>query len=90
MQMEMPDKPKCSQCGAPLSADAPGGLCLRCLLAFGLQSGDDTATHDLPPPVDEADSFPGYQILQRIGEGGCGVVYHALTWIPSAAMSPSK
>ncbi len=66
----------------PLTADVPGGLCLRCLLAFGLQSDEDAAAAEAPPPVAEADSFPGYQILQEIGEGGCGVVYHALQLDP--------
>ena len=74
----MPGQPLCSHCGAPLTADVPGRLCLRCLLTFGLQHEPDTEAEECPPAVEVADTFPGYQILQQIGEGGCGVVYHAL------------
>jgi len=80
--METPSQPKCSQCGTPLTADVPDGLCLRCLLAMGLPSDAGGAGEDTPPPLDEPDSFPGYQVIQKIGEGGCGVVYRALQLHP--------
>ena len=73
----MPDQPKCSQCGAPLAADVPGQLCLRCLLEFGLKRGDTAEAEEVSPAAIETDPFPGYQLLQKIGEGGCGIVYRA-------------
>jgi WD40 repeat protein len=78
----MPGQPLCSHCGAPLTADVPGGLCLRCLLTFGLQHESESEAEECPPAGDLADTFPDYQILQQIGEGGCGVVYRALQTHP--------
>jgi eukaryotic-like serine/threonine-protein kinase len=43
-----PESNRCSQCGTSLPEDAPGGLCVRCLLQLGL---------GLPwPPVSEKDA----------------------------------
>jgi WD40 repeat protein/serine/threonine protein kinase len=73
-------QPKCSQCGRPLDAVAPGGLCLRCLLELGLKSSgaDESSTADPPPTADlQDDTFEQYRVIEKIGEGGCGIVYRA-------------
>jgi serine/threonine-protein kinase len=74
----------CSQCGAPLPSNAPGGRCPRCLLQLGL---DDPADAEDPkrPPAEEPEfeiEQPGamigrYKLLEHIGEGGFGVVFMA-------------
>src|SRR5438067_8004981 len=73
--------PKCPECGAPLPANAPAGLCPACLLKQG--AADDTITEGgakpfTPPSVEElAPLFPQLEILELIGKGGMGAVYKA-------------
>jgi serine/threonine protein kinase len=78
----MPDKRQCPKCEADLAADAPKGLCPRCLMAAGL--GDDFAAAARPTiPVkaileeEIGGRIDRYKILQKLGEGGCGMVYMA-------------
>src|SRR6266849_3077561 len=86
----MIDQPStCEQCGADLPANAPQELCPRCLLRVQLADLEpvvapvgqaaDPPTLQPPLPVEEK---PGtmigrYKLLERIGEGGFGVVYVA-------------
>ncbi len=81
----------CPQCGTALPADAPEGLCPRCLLALNLSRPTEdpagefagpagTVRHPpLPPtpPAEIAKFFPQLQILECLGRGGMGVVYKA-------------
>jgi hypothetical protein len=85
----MAEKNTCPSCGAELPSDAPSGLCVPCLLRGALPDGavlppsDQGDTHSqattASPPLSEK---PGgrigrYKLLEKIGEGGCGVVYGA-------------
>ena len=68
---------RCPHCGNNLPANAPRGVCPRCLMKAGMVDGSEVVA--IAPSVIEG---PGtkighYELLELIGEGGMGLVYLA-------------
>ena len=76
----MPATKKCPQCDAELPADAPAGICPKCLMRAALpgnpgneNSPTTPTTGFVPPePEDLALHFPQLEILELLGRGGMG------------------
>ena len=71
---------RCPKCQALLPADAPQGLCAKCLLAAvstPTEAGQPQGERP-PPPLETVNAaFPQFQIVELIGHGGMCVVYKA-------------
>ncbi len=73
------DSQPCPKCGTQIPADAPQGLCPKCLLQqASIPTDSGKGGKPIPPTVDELSAaFPQLEILELIGQGGMGFVFKA-------------
>ncbi len=83
----------CPQCGTQLPANAPAGICPKCLLRAGVELGGEPPADPSakgiapttpprgrfgpPDPAELAPYFPNLEIAELLGHGGMGAVYKA-------------
>src|SRR5664280_585042 len=73
---------RCPKCGGPIPAEAPQGLCPKCLMqqaCVPTEAGRKGESAQAAPPTHEelAAAFPQLEILELIGQGGMGFVFKA-------------
>ncbi len=72
---------RCPKCGGPIPAEAPEGLCPKCLFqqaSAPTEAGKGKSAKAAPPTHEElAAAFPQLEILELIGQGGMGFVFKA-------------
>src|ERR1035437_4827008 len=69
----------CPSCGAAIPANAPEGICPKCLMAaaaLGTETGPTGGRRPEPPSLERlAAAFPQLDVIEFIGQGGMGAVY---------------
>ena len=72
----MTEASRCPHCGEPLPVDGPAGVCPACVLRLGLETNAAGFARGKAPELAElAASFPQFEILELVGQGGMGTVY---------------
>ena len=71
----------CPSCGAAIPANAPQGICPKCLMAaaaVATEAGPTGGKRMEPPSLERLTAaFPQLEVLEFIGQGGMGAVYKA-------------
>lgn len=67
----------CPQCGAPIPADAPEGLCPACALRGVEQPTLAYPASATPTMTEVAAAFPELELLAECGHGGMSIVFKA-------------
>src|ERR1017187_8019687 len=69
----------CPSCGATIPANAPQGICPKCLMAaaaLGTETGQTGGKRPEPPSLQRlAAAFPQLEVIEFIGQGGMGAGY---------------
>src|ERR1039457_3830692 len=71
----MPTPRTCPDCGATLAGDTPAGGCPVCAFRGALELSGAVA--EVVVTEKPGDYIGRYKLLEKIGEGGCGIVYMA-------------
>src|ERR1019366_258221 len=73
----MPTTRTCPDCGAALTGDTAAGACPVCVLRGALELSGEEAEAEVVVSEKPGDHIGRYKLLEKIGEGGCGIVYMA-------------
>ena len=68
---------RCPKCGLTIPAEAPQGLCPKCVLAQASIPTESAKAQPAPTRAEIAAAFPQLEILELIGQGGMGFVFKA-------------